>query len=121
MHPEASGIGTESEGLPQAMHGINLLTKFTIEMRMQCSTRRAWNAGHTLAVEIIAESEEAASRCGAFVGLTRVVPLHSDFDRSAIGSERGVSGELQTLETSECIPRFVILGQARSEATRRRP
>lgn len=36
------------------MHGINLLTKFTIEMRKQCSTRRAWNAGHTLAVEIIA-------------------------------------------------------------------
>ncbi|WP_287286408.1 hypothetical protein, partial [Mesorhizobium sp.] len=33
--------GTESEGLPQAMHGINLLTKFTIEMRKQCSTRRA--------------------------------------------------------------------------------
>ncbi|WP_287234243.1 hypothetical protein [Mesorhizobium sp.] len=82
------------------MHGINLLTKFTIETRKQCSTRRAWNAGHTLAVEIIAESEETASRCGAFVGLTRVVSNQSNSRKSA----NGFPSELQS--KNEEIERF---------------
>ena len=48
-------------------------------------------------------------------------PRHSDFDRPAIGSNVDSVANRKRLRLADAFLYFVILGQARSEATRRRP